>query len=131
MKRPQVSADPSGYHGVDPAAPDSAADLRLVRALEAVPKMEPPEDFALRVMSRLPQPRWLDRAALPSARVGPSVALAALLVLALAMWLLPALAHLPSARSAGPPTTLAIECLLCLEFVAITVWMTLAWREPR
>jgi hypothetical protein len=107
-------------------------DSRLSRALEAVPYVEVPAGFAERVMRRVPErgwdnPTWAHGVELaPPARVGRGVAFGALLVLAVAM-----LGLLPLARGSGHAPLLVLEWMFCLEFVGITLWMTMAPHQQR
>jgi hypothetical protein len=106
---------------------DSLTERRLSHALEAVPQIEVGDDFARRVMSRTPERRRLDRVlrAEPTS-VGRGVALGALLILAAVM-----VAMVPLARGTGYLASMAVECLLCLEFVGITLWMSLELQRRR
>jgi len=92
-------------------------DLRIVRALEAVPEPQIPPDFAARVASQLPAKRpvsltpthYGQRAML----IGTLVTLAALVILAL--------------HSPGHATFGLLESLLFAQFIALAVWLSV-WR---
>jgi len=97
-------------------------DQALTDALEAAPRVDIADDFAARVMSRLPLaspsrivlPAYLP--ALPS--VGRRIALASAIVLFLAMF----------AVALSPGTTFvrnASEIACSAEFILLTVWLSL------
>jgi hypothetical protein len=92
-------------------------DQRIVRALETVPELEVPADFAARVGSQLPArgpvsltPTYYGQNAMLIAIVA---ILAALVVLAL--------------HSTGHATLGLLESLLFAQFIALAVWLTV-WR---
>jgi len=100
---------------------DAALDLALTRALEARPYLEVADDFAARLVCKLPPRRPAPRLVLTTVpRTGRRVAFAALLVLFLAMILLA-----PLARGAGHQPFEVLEWIFVAEFVLITVWMSL------
>ena len=96
-------------------------DARLTRALEATPPVSITDDFATRVMQRLPARR---RVILPSEIAAPQiarrVASGSLLVLFIAMIVLALHAHGAASRSYT-----VIEGALAAEFMVLTVWISL------
>ncbi len=105
---------------------DSMAERRLSRALEAVPHIDIAPGFAERVMREIPELSWRDRVLqVESASVGRKVARGALLVLAAIM-----LAMVPLGRGTGY-LALTVECLLCLQFIGLTLWMSLGTQRQR
>jgi hypothetical protein len=96
---------------------DQNFDQRILRALETVPEPHIPDGFAARVANQLPArptvsptPSQYGQKAMLIAMV---VTLAALLVLALQ----------PATRA----TFVLVETLLCAEFIALVVWISV-WR---
>ena len=103
------------------AALDRLLDQALPRALDARPRLELADDFALRVTRKLPARRPAPRLSLTTVpRTGRRVSFAALGVLFLAMILLA-----PLARGTGHQPFEILEWILVAEFVLITVWMSL------
>lgn len=98
---------------------NDSLDQALTQALEAVPPVEIADDFALRVLSRLPAcmparialPAYLP--ALPS--IGRRIALVSAILLFLAMF---AFALAPAA-----PFVRASELVCAAEFILLTVWL--------
>ncbi len=100
-------------------APDRALDRALTLALEARPRVAVADDFAARVLRKIPaRSRRLSLVSVP--RTGPRVALAALVVLFFAMILLA-----PLARGAGHQPFEILEWTLVGEFVVLSVWVGL------
>lgn len=104
-------------------------DLALTRALEAPPQPLVPDDFALRLLSRLPaevQPTrnpstWA--ATISEPHLGRRTAIAAAALLLAAFVLLPLLtAH---AAASHPLAYLAVWAILAAEFIVLTVWLSL------
>ena len=94
-------------------------DEQITRALEVAPDVTVPEDFAFRVMTRLPATRKPVREFVPtSSRVGLAVSAVALALLAVLM-----VALAPWAFSTGRLIFIALDWVLCAEFVGLAVWM--------
>ena len=98
-------------------------DERLTLALESAPTPLIPDDFALRVMERLParpaSSRYATATHTVASYAGRRVAVATLVVLtALMFWLA------PHAFSMGHGTLTAIQLLLCAEFVGVVLWLS-------
>jgi hypothetical protein len=92
-----------------------ALDERVVRALERVPEVTIPEDFAARVAGQVPERRAFAvrpaRYGLMAMRTGIAVLLIALVVVAM--------------RTGGRSVFgIALEWVLCAELVALAVWMS-------
>jgi len=97
-------------------------DQALTRALEAVPRVDIADDFAARVLSRLPAAKT-SRSALPAylpalPSIGRRVALASAIVLFLAMFAVALSPGAPFIRNASEITCAA-------EFILLTVWLSL------
>ncbi|MDE1160780.1 MAG: hypothetical protein PW792_02410 [Acidobacteriaceae bacterium] len=91
-------------------------EARIVAALEHAPAAPPPAEFAAHVAHQLPAPRRHTR----HLHVGRTAsALAAVMLLALILWLAP--------RATASFLNLAFD----LELLAITVLALLAWLLPR
>ncbi len=102
-------------------------DERITRALETAPDVLVPEDFALRVSARMPAEGKPVREFVPAAsRVGSAVSFVALALLAVVM-----LALAPWASSTGRGTLIALDWVLCAEFVGLAVWMAPALGTRR
>lgn len=99
---------------------------RLVRMLEAAPEITVPDDFASRVMQKIPQVparRYVLRRPLPaSSRYGRAAVVCALLILVAAMALL-------APRSSGSPTWLLIQALLFVQLCGLLVWVGVGARR--
>ena len=111
---PQTWKEADRSRSVDPL------DGPLTAALEAVPHVPVAEDFAARVLSRLPTPEpWQYRFS-PRASIGQRVSLIAAAVLLVAMLAI-------SARSGGPSAAnrTVAEAIFALEFAALTFWLSL------
>jgi hypothetical protein len=91
-------------------------DQALARALEAVPHVDISDDFATRVLSRLPAARSAYLPTLPG--IGRRTALASAALLFLAMF---AFALAPAA----PSIRTAIEIACAVEFILLTLWLSL------
>jgi hypothetical protein len=94
-------------------------DDRLTRALEAVPQVSIPEDFARHVLAHMPA-RPAPRATLPETlparpSIGLRVCMAGLLVLFVAM--------LAISRRSGVSHLVEYACVA--EFVLLTLWLSL------
>jgi len=102
-------------------------DERLTEALETAPRVEIAEDFAVRVMRRLPprgtlpyQVRTLPYRVRVQASVGRRVSLAALMVLLLAV-----AAFALQTGSGNVMARIAVESVFAVEIVLLTVWLSL------
>ena len=91
-------------------------DQRIVRALEAAPRLQIPADFAARVSGQLPArrpvsltPRHYGQYAM---LIGTVITLAALVILSL---------------HSTHPTFGLLESLLFVQFIALAVWLSV-WR---
>ena len=95
-------------------------DGPLTAALEAIPHVSVADDFAARVISRLPAPQPSQYRFPMRASIGKRVSLIAAAVLLVAM-----LAF--AARSGGPNTAnrTVAEAIFALEFAALTFWLSL------
>ena len=99
-------------------------DLRVVRALDAVPKIAVADDFAALVMQRVPARAVRARVLLPErSQVGRRVMLAAMAALAALM-----LGLAPWAWGAGHLALTAVEWVLCAEFIGLALWLSPAPR---
>jgi hypothetical protein len=97
---------------------DTQFDRQLIRALEAAPQVQVADDFALRLMARLPARRPASFTQLPS--VGRRVAYATLALLLAAM--------LAAALYSGPANPLvrtAVNWTCAAEFIVLSVWLAL------
>jgi hypothetical protein len=92
-------------------------DQRIVRALETAPRLQVPDDFAVRVASQLPVGRPVSLTPTHYGKnamlAGIAVTLATLVVLAL--------------HSTGDAAFGVLESLLFAQFIAFAVWLTV-WR---
>ena len=98
---------------------------RLVRVLETAPAVVVSEDFAARVMARVPrepQRRYVLRRSLQPSRIGQSLAFGALLVLVIAMLLL-------APRTASSGMWQSLQGLLFLQLLALLLWMGVSYRR--
>jgi hypothetical protein len=96
---------------------DRAMDMRIVRALEQAPQVRISEDFAARVVARVPANTVRLRAArVHVGRVGFSVAAVCLIVLAIAMF-----AFAP--RTTHNTFYIALEWTLAGQFCLIAAWL--------
>ena len=102
-----------GSEGID------EIERRLTRALERVPEVAIPEDFAQRVAARVPMRRLasLREMPVPATNVGWRVAGVAAVVLLVAMFVL--------ARVGGRGVEGWLEIGLAIEFAVLTAWMGL------
>ena len=94
-------------------------DQRVIRALEASPQPYIPDDFAARVASRVPASRPLS---VTSTRYGHNAILISIAVLFAALFALAP--HAVNRSVLG----LTIECLLCAQFIALTIWLSVRYR---
>jgi len=96
-------------------------DARMTRALETAPQFSIADDFALRVVERLPVRRRLSLPAeIAAPRIGRRVTFAALLVLFVAM-----IAVALHTQGKGARPYALVEGLLAAEFIVLTVWLSL------
>jgi hypothetical protein len=100
--------------------PQAELDQRIIRALEASPVPQIPDDFAARVASRLPASRPLS---VTSTRYGHNAILISIVVLFGALFTLAP--HAVNRSVVG----LTIECLLCAQFIALTIWLSVRYRD--
>jgi hypothetical protein len=105
------------------AAASRAADLdaRILLALEHLPEVSIPVDFAARVAAKAPA--VTTPAAIKPTHYGRNAMLAAMLVLLLAL-----LAFAPRSVG-GSHFWLALEWIFCAQFLALGVWFGI--RPPR
>ena len=102
---------------------DEMFEARMTRALERVPEMAIPEDFAARVAGRLPKRRAVSSwPALRATRFGQGAGVVCLLALLAAMLLLALRANLHSVFWTG------LEWTLCAQFVVLAMWLGV-WRR--
>ncbi len=120
MRNPMMD-DENPLHAAAHASTDSAAraaeravDARIIKILETAPAVEVPPGFTARVAARLPAQR---PASLTPTRYGQNAMVMSLVVLLLAL-----LAWAP--RSAGHSAIwLALEWILCAQFVSLACWL--------
>jgi hypothetical protein len=91
-------------------------DQRVIRALEASPEPQIPDDFAARVASRVPASRPLS---VTPTRYGHNAILISIAVLFAALFALAP--HAVNRSVVG----LTIECLLCAQFIGLTIWLSI------
>jgi hypothetical protein len=94
-------------------------DQRVIRALEASPEPQISDDFAARVASRVPVSR---PSSVTPTRYGHNTILISIAVLFAALF---ALAPREVNRSV---VGLTIECLLCAQFIGLTIWLSVRYR---
>ena len=98
-------------------------DERLTRALEAAPTPLIADDFAQRVMQRLPArpvpSRYVAATHSVATYVGRRVAFAALVLLTVLMFWLA-----PHTFNMGHSTMTLIELVFCAEFVGVVLWLS-------
>lgn len=98
-----------------------ALEMRIERALEQPPQLRIPEDFAARVTANIPAHAVRLRqvrlqARVPVRRVGYTVAVVCMVVVAIAMLVL--------ARHTDQKTLyLTLECLLASQFCLLAAWL--------
>ena len=109
---------------------DAALELRVTRALERVPEMNITDDFAARVVARLPERQVapleslarlrqtsLRQTGLKQTGYGYGAIVASLVVLLVALAAL-------APRTAGHGVFwVVMECVLCGQFVALAAWL--------
>ncbi|HEY0163586.1 MAG TPA: hypothetical protein VGB69_12975 [Edaphobacter sp.] len=102
-----------------------ALDLRIVEDLERAPDLSSviPSDFAARVAAKVPARRPL--AARQVSHYGRTLLWIGLVVLFLA------LLALATRGNSGSVVDLAVEWTLCLQFLAIAVWLGVSRRSSR
>jgi predicted lysophospholipase L1 biosynthesis ABC-type transport system permease subunit len=110
--------------------PDEALELRVTQALERMPEVRISEDFAARVVARLPARRVapleslsrlretrLKQTGLRQTRYGYGAIVASLVVLLVALAAV-------APRTAGHGVFwVVMECVLCGQFVALAAWL--------
>jgi hypothetical protein len=97
-------------------------ELQITQALERLPEMAIPADFAARVAAQLPKRRAVMMPCLQTRRTGQSIAAACLVALLGAMLLLAPRATLHSTFWT------AMEWTLCAQFVVLAMWLGV-WRR--
>ena len=96
-----------------------AMENRLVRALEATPAVAIPEGFAARLAGKVPTGAMAARQAVPvTTQVGVRMAWAVAAALLVAMFVL-------APWAVGIGTLRWVESSVEMEFVALTVWLSL------
>ena len=95
-------------------------ELRVVRAMEAVPKVAIADDFAMRVMQRVPARAMRKRVLMMErSQVGRRVMPVAMVALAMLM-----LGLAPWAWGARDVALTAVEWVLCAEFIGLALWLS-------
>ena len=101
---------------------------RIVQALEAAPRVAVPDDFAVRLMARVPaqrQPRYvLRRPWMMQPRVGRTLAAAALVLLLAGM-------VIAAPRTTGSGEWLLLQSLLFAQFAALLLWLSWSYKQLR
>lgn len=100
--------------------PQAELDQRVIRALEASPDPHIPDDFAARVASRVPASRPLS---VTPTRYGHNAILISIALLFAALFVLAP--HEVNRSVVG----LTIECLLCAQFIGLTIWLSVRYRD--
>lgn len=100
--------------GVDPL------EAKLTAALEAVPQMAVADDFAARVMSRLPTHKILQYQLPARTSIGRRVS-----VVAAAILLLAVVAFAVQTGGSTSAIRIVAESIFAVEFAALTVWLSL------
>ena len=99
---------------------------RIVQALETAPDVAMPDNFAARVIARVPrqpQRRFVLRQAMQTeARIGRRLALAALVLLVGSMLLL-------APHTAGSEIWLLLQAVLFTQLVALLLWMGISYKR--
>jgi hypothetical protein len=95
-------------------------DERLTEALEASPRVEIADDFAARVMCRLPARRLLPYRMRVQASIGRRVSVAAGMALLLAI-----AGFAMQTGGSNAMARMAVEWVFAAEFVVLTVWLSL------
>ena len=93
-------------------------DQQVTAALEAVPDIVVPDDFAARVMSRVPAQRLWTRSLPARASIGRRVAMIAAVVLIVAM-----IAFAAPAHDTNQLSRTLVLWIFAAEFVALTLWL--------
>lgn len=106
--------------GVDPV------DQALTNALEAVPHVAIADDFAARLMSRVPARKAVPDELPARASIGRRVSLVAAALLLVAM-----LAFAVQTGGANAAMRTAAEWIFALEFAALAVWLSMRPNESR
>lgn len=96
---------------------DEMFEARMTQALERVPEITIPADFAARVTAQLPKRRAMTMPSLRTQRAGQSIAVACLVALVAAMLMLAPRATLHSTFWT------ALEWTLCAQFVVLAMWL--------
>jgi hypothetical protein len=107
----------------DAADPAANLDARILRALEHLPEVQIPANFAARVAANAPAAKT--RITLRPTHYGRNAMIAAMLVLFAVL-----LAFAPRSVG-GSPLWLALNWIFCAQFLALGVWfgLRLAQRE--
>ena len=95
-------------------------DLRLTRALDTVPEIQIPHDFAARVASQVPARR---RVSLKPTHYGDYALFLGVLITLAAMFLL--------GHTADHHTFGFVESILLAQFIVLTVWLSLRRHSLR
>ncbi len=99
---------------------------QIVKVLESAPDVTVPDDFAARLMVRVPRQTARRFVLLQSpqteSHVGRSLALAALLVLVAGMLLL-------APHTAGSEVWLLLQGLLFVQLAALLLWMGISYKR--
>ncbi len=101
-------------HGADPL------DGPLTAALEATPQVAIADDFAARVMSRLPAQKSLQFELPTPISIGRRVSMVAAAALLVAVMI-----FATQTGGANATTRILVESIFALEFAALTVWLSL------
>lgn len=99
---------------------------QLTAALEAVPHVAVPKDFAARVMSRVPKHKVLSYQRPVRASIGRRVSMLAAVIL-----LMTVLAFAEQTTEGSATTRIIAESIFALEFASLTVWLSLRPRESQ
>ena len=99
---------------------------QLTSALEAIPQVAIADDFAVRVMSRLPVHKAFLHRSPMRASMGRRVSIIAAAILLIAM-----LAFAVQTGGANAAIRTVAESILALEFAALTVWLSLRPSQSR
>ena len=107
---------------------DDIAMDRMVQALEAAPDVPVPDDFAARLMARVPvqrQRRYVLRQPWKvQPRVGRTLAAAALVLLLAGM-------VIAAPRTTGSTEWLLLQSLLFAQFAALLLWLGWSYKQLR
>lgn len=95
-------------------------ERRLTAALEAAPAITIPDDFAARVMSRLPTPIATPYGVAARTSIGRRVSMVAAAALFIAMFVFAI-----QRGGANESMRLQVEAIIAAEFIILTVWLSL------